>query len=47
MGYFKKQKHKDEMGKKWWIYTPTVMKKAPSTVFVKGKSDVFVKRRKK
>ena len=48
MGYFKKTKHVDsDDGKKYWIYEPTVHKKGKDVVFVKGKTDLFVTRRRK
>lgn len=42
MGYFRKEKHTDEMGHKWWIYNPTVYKKG--SIFIKGKENTFVKK---
>ena len=48
MGYFKKEKHTASDSKqKFWIFTPTVMKKGRGVVFVKGKSKGFVKGRRK
>lgn len=47
MGYFRKEKHTDEMGGKWWIYMPTVYKTGKDVVFVKGKQSTFVKKRRK
>jgi len=48
MGYFKRTKHVDSNdGKKYWIYEPTVYKKGKDVVFVKGKTDLFVTRRRK
>jgi len=49
MAYFKREKHTDEMGKKWWIYNPTIKKTGENIVQVKGRNSdqVFVKRRRK
>lgn len=41
MGYFKVKIHKDEMGKKWKIYLPTIKKKGAK--YIKGKKSTFVK----
>jgi hypothetical protein len=45
MGLFKISKHKDEMGKMWKVYTPTVY--YAGAVEIKGKDAFFTKKLKK
>ena len=49
MAFFKKERHTDETGKKWNIFSPTTKKMGTNIVNIKGRDSekVFVKRRRK
>ena len=45
MGRFRKEKFTSKEGEKFFIFSPTIVKKG--SVIIKGKTDSFVKKRRK
>lgn len=47
MGFFIKEKFTSKEGNKFWIFSPTILKKGRGVVFIKGKTEKFIKSRRK